>query len=179
MQSAVMAFADADSQEKAGLRTAFFSLVTRLQGLELPAGHATFSIDFHSASVLNYLKNQKVFTEVDLKPWSFFSDKDRAHVERCLLEANQLILDSDPILHGLVNKLIAAATPFDILNQKIEGGSVSGCIGMVYLCPKHDWKPTFYAEMLVHEYVHNRLFVDGMVNGIFPDLPSSGTLTRK
>jgi hypothetical protein len=47
------------------------------------------------------------------------------------------------------------------------GGSVSNCIGWIWLSPAADWDEHEYLENLVHEYTHNVLFLEEMVHTLF------------
>lgn len=48
-----------------------------------------------------------------------------------------------------------------------SGGSVSNAIGWIWLSPQVDWKAQDYSENLIHEYTHNVLFLEEMVNTLF------------
>lgn len=48
-----------------------------------------------------------------------------------------------------------------------SGGSVSNAIGWVWLSPQADWVAHDYSENLIHEYTHNVLFLEEMVNTLF------------
>ena len=152
------------------LKHRFLTLIHELQGVALAVSEDEYLMEFRGTSILEFLKQKEVFGPADLNANNFFDASRQAQISVQLAEADRLILNADANLHLLLNRLLATVAVFDIANKEIEGGSVSGCIGMVYLCPKEDWDTTFYAEMLVHEYVHNRLFLDDMVNGLFPDL---------
>src|SRR5215831_9290479 len=47
------------------------------------------------------------------------------------------------------------------------GGGTSDIIGAIWLSPLKSWTITDYAERIVHEYIHQCLFLDDMVNQIF------------
>lgn len=49
-----------------------------------------------------------------------------------------------------------------------EGGSVSNRIGMVWLNPTKAWSTCLWAENIVHEFIHNALFLEDMVHQVFP-----------
>ncbi|THH34534.1 aKG-HExxH-type peptide beta-hydroxylase [Neolewinella litorea] len=49
-----------------------------------------------------------------------------------------------------------------------DGGSVSSRVGMIWLSPKEHWTDVNWADNLLHEFVHNCLFLEDMVNTIFP-----------
>ncbi|MGI2225414.1 aKG-HExxH-type peptide beta-hydroxylase [Shewanella frigidimarina] len=49
-----------------------------------------------------------------------------------------------------------------------EGGSVSSRIGMIWLGPTETWSTYLWAENIVHEFIHNALFLEDMVHQVFP-----------
>lgn len=60
--------------------------------------------------------------------------------------------------------------PFIILGRfpGYGGGTVSTRIGMIWLSPSLEWKVNHWAENIVHEFIHNCLFLEDLVNNIFP-----------
>lgn len=58
---------------------------------------------------------------------------------------------------------------FVILGQRpgYSGGTVSSRIGLIWLSPDDTWTVDTWLTNLVHEFVHNRLFMEDMVEGIF------------
>ncbi|MCY0111581.1 HEXXH motif-containing putative peptide modification protein [Pseudomonas monsensis] len=49
-----------------------------------------------------------------------------------------------------------------------EGGSVSSRIGMIWLNPTETWSTYLWAENIVHEFIHNALFLEDMIHQVFP-----------
>jgi hypothetical protein len=47
-----------------------------------------------------------------------------------------------------------------------SGGTVSNRIGLIWLAPTPDWSVELWLENLVHEFVHNALFLEDMVHGV-------------
>jgi len=45
--------------------------------------------------------------------------------------------------------------------------SSSAAVGALFLSPRAAWPPSKYAEILVHEFVHQALFLEECVNGMF------------
>lgn len=59
---------------------------------------------------------------------------------------------------------------FLILKKKnFGGGSVSNILGMIWLNPQENWSVIDCAEAIYHEFIHQSIFLDDMVNSIFPD----------
>lgn len=168
MVQAVGAFPDRTSAR--GTKVRFLDVATSLQGVRLKYVEDDYIVDFECGPVLDVLRHHKVLVRDDLKERSFFGADEAAAIKKHFSAANQLIERAAPHLLALIRRLIGTYAIYDIRNRDIEGGSVSGCIGMVYLCPDSSWDTEFLAEMMVHEYVHNALFLDDMVAGIFPDL---------
>jgi hypothetical protein len=51
--------------------------------------------------------------------------------------------------------------------RKYSGGTVSSRIGLIWLAPEISWSEDTWLENIVHEYVHNCLFLEDMVTNIF------------
>lgn len=50
-----------------------------------------------------------------------------------------------------------------------HGASVSSVIGTIWLAPSPSWTPDTYVEAIVHEFVHNALFLEEAVHTLFTD----------
>lgn len=61
------------------------------------------------------------------------------------------------------------STLYIIKKDGFGGGSVSGIVGFIWINPQPEWKVLDFAEHIYHEFIHNVLFIDDMVNCIFPD----------
>lgn len=48
-----------------------------------------------------------------------------------------------------------------------SGGTVSSRIGLIWLSPSKDWSDDEWLENLIHEFVHNALFLEDLVHCIF------------
>lgn len=49
----------------------------------------------------------------------------------------------------------------------IDGGSISSLIGVIWLGVEVDTEPAAIGELILHEYVHQSLFLEDMVRGVF------------
>jgi HEXXH motif-containing protein len=49
-----------------------------------------------------------------------------------------------------------------------HGGTLSSKIGMIWLSPTLSWEVSLWAENIIHEFVHNALFLEDMVYNVFP-----------
>ena len=48
-----------------------------------------------------------------------------------------------------------------------EGGTMSSAVGLIWLNPRKEWDPRKTGENIVHEWIHNMLFLADMVNPLF------------
>ena len=48
-----------------------------------------------------------------------------------------------------------------------EGGTMSSAVGLIWLNPRDGWDPRKTGENIVHEWIHNMLFLADMVDPIF------------
>ncbi len=76
-------------------------------------------------------------------------------------------LDADVVrsIHHLIGALYFARAPRDA--GTYGGGSLSEGLGVLWMRPAPDWTPLDYAESILHETLHNALFLEDMVNGLF------------
>ncbi len=91
---------------------------------------------------------------------------ERDELKNLLNDAKTLLARRLPDLYSLMTQVVATVGIYRIPQR--DGGSVSSNIGFIWLSPKPDWTVEFCAEMLVHEFVHNVVFLEDMVRGIMP-----------
>ena len=81
--------------------------------------------------------------------------------------AMRLIAEADKNLATLVENLIGSVVAYRIPFR--DGGTVSCAIGLIWLSPQRSWPVEYWAEMIVHEFAHNSVFLEDMVRGIMPE----------
>ncbi len=114
-----------------------------------------------------YSKSLREIMDVD----DFPKDWEINSIERDLYslrfeDALQLIKHSLPNVYECINLTIFKF--FFARRPGYGGGSVSSKIGMIWLAPEPSWTIEFWAENIVHEFIHNALFLEDMVYGVFP-----------
>ena len=68
----------------------------------------------------------------------------------------------------LASGLAALLAEIVVAGKRATGAcSSSAAVGAVFLSPRAAWPPSKYVEILVHEFVHQALFLDECVNGMF------------
>jgi hypothetical protein len=104
------------------------------------------------------------------KDWAY-TDGERAHISGQLSDGLSLYRSVYPDHFQAFNE-----TTTHLLFARQAGygsGSVSNRVGMIWLAPSVDCQPIEYADNLLHEFLHQCLFLDEMVHTIF-----SGTSAR-
>ncbi len=95
-------------------------------------------------------------------------DESHQKTIRAKLDAAQELIErADTNLSALISRLIGTVAVYRIAGR--DGGSVSCCIGLIWLSPGVDWTVEYYAEMLVHEFAHNSVFLEDVVRGVMPN----------
>jgi hypothetical protein len=97
--------------------------------------------------------------------WQYTAE-ERPIVEAKIRAAHDLIERTDPELYRGLNAVIGAYLLGKAASE-VEGGSVSKLIGVIWIGLDVTRPVEDFAELIVHEYVHNALFIDDMVNALF------------
>jgi hypothetical protein len=99
------------------------------------------------------------------KDW-MYSNEELKIIESKTIRALKIIEEQLPELYSVFNRLVGAL----IFGKRggFHGGSISDVIGIIWLAPKDDWGVNTYAEHIFHEFTHQVLFLDDMINCIFP-----------
>jgi HEXXH motif-containing protein len=112
---------------------------------------------------------------------AFSGDEDGSELEaftpaesdevRILVAAGLALLKSqDEVIPQLISTLIGCS--IFVRKAGIAGGSFPGTLGAIWLNPLTDWDTVEYAVALLHETVHQSLFLHDMVNALYHQ-PSS------
>jgi len=105
---------------------------------------------------------------VEKLPINWQYDKEaKVLVKTRIDEAWELIRHASPRMHLSIHTIIGSLLMARL--RGYEGGSVSSVIGAIWVGLDPERPAEYFAEHIVHEYVHNCLFLDDMVNCIFID----------
>jgi HEXXH motif-containing protein len=167
---AVTMFADPNSPSSQGNRLSYFTSLNRLQRyrLRFSAERAEPLLDFaadqyESEAILNSLRRSPDFdasTRIGAVPpdeATRIGDQYRS-AYRLLQAYDSEILE---VIDDLIAWIIVARIPGYV------GGSFWHALGAVWMSPSRDWTALNYAENLLHEGVHQAMFLDDMVHGLF------------
>ncbi|QQE76031.1 hypothetical protein KDJ56_08965 [Brevibacillus composti] len=153
----------------------FFHVVNWLQSSNIPHINNGILLDFGSKALVSHLISERMIDEEDtLGDQHLFNQDDQEVIKSNMQKALKLIHMLNPDLHSLINQVIG--TICFCRKKGYGGGTVSSLIGLIWFNPQPNWTVIDYAENLIHEFVHNSVFIDDMIHVIFPD---TSNLTEK
>jgi hypothetical protein len=148
------------------VRRHYLSALNEIQSHRFPAAMTSGALQLDFGDGPETEAALKELLDCDpLPPEWRFADGDRTRLQGEAEEALAEIAKLDPELHRNLNTIVAGFV--FARRPKLEGGSISALTGPIWLDPKDEWTIDTYVENMVHEYVHQCLFLDEMVNTIF------------
>ena len=152
----------------------FWRAICALQSPEVtvapPDDHPLLVWDRHDAAGVASALRDAMAVE-DLRSGCGYSDAERRLNQPVMREGLRHFRRSFPASFPVFCK----AVPFVVLAKR-DGhvsGSVSSRIGFVWLAPSPSWSGRDCGEHLWHEYIHQCLFLEDMVNTLFVRDPSA------
>lgn len=156
------------------LKSIYFESINKIQITEVPYNEKKINITYYDKNLQDKLLELKMIDEEDLKEDNhIYTPEEQKNITDRMEKALQLIKMLHPDLHELINTLVGT---FLILKKDLfGGGSVSNVMGLIWLNPQKDWSIIQYAETIYHEFIHQSIFLDDMVNSMFPDANACAT----
>ncbi|HEX5759730.1 MAG TPA: HEXXH motif-containing putative peptide modification protein [Thermoanaerobaculia bacterium] len=168
MQLAAAHLTGTEPPPSAELKQEFIAGLNDVQSTSIRSIKDDLYWEFDNPGLVNLLVEKTVFSLAEVSGGvHLLPDNERKQVIHNLEAAKALLADADPNLYYLLTQLVGSVAIYQIPYR--DGGSVSCCIGLIWLSPHKDWQVDYYAEMLVHEFVHNSVFLEDMVRGIMPN----------
>ncbi|WP_235824965.1 aKG-HExxH-type peptide beta-hydroxylase [Bacillus salipaludis] len=145
----------------------YFKALNNLQESQIPYGQ-DIKISFDSEELCELLIKHEVITREDtVNNMHVFPQEEREEVIYKIEKGLELIKILHPNLYSLIKRHFG--TIYLAKRKGFGGGTVSSLLGLLWLNPPKKWSVIDYAEALYHEFIHNTLFLDDMVNSIFPN----------
>lgn len=102
---------------------------------------------------------------VDVPQNASYEAQNRADFERMYDQALARFASEFPATYqsfcSVINYVVFAR------RDGFSGGTVSNRIGLIWLAPTENWSSDEWLESLIHEFIHNVLFIEDMVTQIF------------
>lgn len=149
-------------------KSLFFQSLNKLQNVDIPNSSDNIMIQFQNEQLLENLIKRRMMSKEDTENNKhLYNEEEQKEIRYNIEKALELINILHPDLHNLIHLLTGTYACYK--KEGFGGGSVSSIIGLTWLSPPKKWTVIDYAEALYHEFVHNSLFLDDMVNSVFPD----------
>lgn len=154
--------------ETANLKEKYFDSINKLQATKVPYSEKNIIINFYDEYLQNELLGLKMIDKEDLVDnQHIYNEEEQEEIENRIQKALNLIKLLHKDLYELIETIVGS---FLILKKKnFGGGSVSNILGMIWLNPQKNWSVIDCAEAIYHEFIHQSIFLDDMINSIFPD----------
>ncbi|XP_052283986.1 uncharacterized protein LOC127880692 [Dreissena polymorpha] len=100
-----------------------------------------------------------------------FSSEEQAPIIEKLEAAMTLINRTIPQLYRAIHQTIACIAFYKAEYPGFAGGTVSSALGIIWQDPRayREHSVPYYAEAIVHEYLHMSLFLADLVHGTYKD----------
>lgn len=149
------------------LKRAFMDALNAAQSTFIKSRPDDLYLEFDNPELVARLVERTVFSPGEVAGQAhLFSSEERTQVCKTIQGAKDLLARAVPDLYYLVTQVVGSVAAYKIPER--DGGSVSCCIGLIWLSPRADWTTEYCAEMLIHEFIHNSVFLEDMVRGIMP-----------
>lgn len=157
---------EARSEDLSEIRRGYQSALHSLQVFKFPVSMASRQMvfDFGPGAETEAALTKLIDSDPLPADWRF-EDKKAVEIRATAEGALDEIAALDPGLH---RGLLVVVSGFIFARRPgLEGGSISALTGPIWLDPRAGWTSETYVENMVHEYTHQCLFLDEMVNTIF------------
>lgn len=82
------------------------------------------------------------------------------------MKISRIMLDNyDPEVSNIIPLLVGSFV--FAKDKEVGAASRSDCLGVTFLNPQPDWQLQDYAECILHESIHQSIFLDDMINAIY------------
>jgi HEXXH motif-containing protein len=174
---AVAMFADPASAISHGNRLSYFTSLNRLQRYDLrfSSERAEPLLDFAAdpygseAILLDSLRRSQDFDAIT--PIGTVPSDEMTRIGDQYRSAHRLLGAYDSEILQVINDLIAWIIV--VRTPGYVGGSFWHALGAIWISPLQDWTALNYAESLLHEGVHQAMFLDDMIHGLFAGPPAA------
>lgn len=145
----------------------FFTALNSLQYAKIPNQREKVIIQFQNDKMCKHLIQMGAIPEEATENNKhLYNDQQQEEITNNLNKAFQLLEILHPGLRPLIDRLIGTILCFNV--KGFGGGSASGVIGLIWFSPPSRWTIVDYADALYHEFIHNSIFLENMINGVLP-----------
>lgn len=138
----------------------YLSCLNSIQNTSIPC-RDTVVISFDNPVLLNELCREGL---IAAQPGHVFPPPIQERIAHHISDGFAFIKAVDEDLHDAIMLMIGTIAP---IQREGSSGTVSSMIGLLWLNPTPTWTVIDYAENIVHEFIHNTIFLADLVWKIF------------
>ena len=154
------------------IKSEFFKALESIQAVKMPYAENEIILSFEHPELVDGMNRSKlvVFSNNFVRDGKhFFDELEQLDITDKTQQAMALIKKTSPELYASLVQLVSCFAFYKTENPKYLGGSTSSALGVIWLDPSagEEWTVPFYAEMIVHEFIHTHLFYAELVHGTY------------
>jgi hypothetical protein len=143
-------------------KASYIGSLNAIQNTSIPCQEPVV-VTFDNSALLGELCREGLIDPVNV-PAHIFIPFEQERIAHHIADAFSFIKAADEDLHDAILLTIGAIA---CIRREGSSGTVSSMIGLLWLNPNPAWTVVDYAENIVHEYIHNTIFLADMVQKIF------------
>ena len=155
-------------------KLAFFHELEKYQTIKIPVAQDKIILSFNHPELVEGLKRaglleiSKDYVDAGLH---LYTPEEQSVIENKVYAAMDLINKTSPELYLAITQLIGSIAFYKAEQPGYAGGSISSALGVIWEDPRayKEFSVPHYAEQIVHEFIHNTLFLVDMVKELFVD----------
>ena len=157
------------------IKSDFFKALEDIQAVKMPYAENEIILSFDHPELVDGMNRSKlvVFSKKFIRDEKhLFNEFEQMDITDKTLQAMALIEKTSPELYASLVQLVSCFAFYKTENPKYLGGSTSSALGVIWLDPSagEEWTIPFYAEMIVHEFIHTHLFYAELVHGTYSNV---------
>jgi len=142
------------------LKETYISALNAVQNTSLVC-QAQLAVSFDNPQLLDELCREGL---IAFSPQHLFAPSEQPYIASRIGDALSLIKAVDEDLHDAIHDMISTIA---CVRREGSSGTVSSMIGLIWLNPDASWTVLDFAENIVHEFIHNTIFLADLVQKIF------------
>ena len=155
-------------------KLAFFQELEKFQTIKIPVAQDKIILSFNHTDLVEGLRRAGLLeTSEDYLSAGLhlYKPEDQLNIESKVNAAMDVINKTSPELYLAITQLIGSIAFYKAEHVGYAGGSISSALGVIWQDPRayKEFSVSHYAEQIVHEFIHNTLFLVDMVKGLFVD----------
>lgn len=145
------------------LKRRYIDSLNQLQNSHISCDPENIVVSFDNPALIKNLIREGVLGHYQVEQ-QLFQPFEREVIAIRIKDALDFIKAVNIDLHDLIVQFIGTIV---CIKRQGSSGTVSSMIGMIWLNPTHYWTVVDYAENIVHEFIHNTIFLADLSQSIF------------